>query len=86
MKMTSLVISPKNSWESVGPKNPLRAVVKLSSKQSTIECVLSDESMRKMLDLCAQEIADQSAARVGEFVAAVSAIDAEKSNIMIEGN
>ncbi len=85
MKLTSLIISPKDSWASPGAKNPLKAVVKLSSEGSTVECVLSEKSLHKMLDLCAQEIAEQAAARVGEFVAAVTAIEADKSTTMIGG-
>ena len=86
MKLTSLIIAPKKSWDVIGKTNPLRAVVKLSSEQSTIECVLSEESTRKMIDLCAQEIADQASARVGEFVSAVTAIDTNKSTALLEGN
>ena len=85
MKLTSLHIAPKNSWSDPGKDNPLRAVVKLNSKDSTVECVLSDETMRKMLDLCADEIAQNARKNVEEFVSAVSAIDVGKAELMIGG-
>jgi len=85
MRLTSLHIAPKNSWSEPGADNPLRAVVKLNSKDSTVECVLSDETMRKMLDLCADEIAQNARKNVEEFVSAVSAIDVGKADLMIEG-
>lgn len=82
MKMTSLVIKPRNTWEPVSRKNPLCAVVKLDADTSSVEVVLSDESMRKMLDLCAAEIAEQAKARIAEFHAAVTAIDADKAEML----
>ena len=85
MKLTSLHIAPKNGWSEPGGDNPLRAVVKLNSNDSTVECVLSDETMRKMLDLCADEIAQNARKNVEEFVRAVSAIDVGKADLMIEG-
>lgn len=85
MKLTSLIIAPTNSWSEPGTDNPLRAVVMLNSKDSTVECVLSDETMRKMLDLCADEIAQNARKNVEEFVSAVSAIDVGKADLMIEG-
>ncbi len=85
MKLTSLTISGKHSWERPGRKNPLRAVVKLDTDQSTVECVLSDETMRKMLDLCADEIAQNARRNVDDFVNAVSAIEGDKADLLIEG-
>lgn len=85
MKLTSLTIAPQNSWSKLSPSNPLRAVVKLESEASTVECVLSDESMRLMLDLCANEIAANAEKNVREFVAAVNAIDAGQSAVLIGG-
>ena len=83
MKLTSLTISPQSSWSSVGPENPLKAVVKLSSEKSTIECVLSEDAMQRMLSLCADEIAKQAEQRVAEFVSAVSAIEGDKAAVLI---
>ena len=45
MKLTSLTIAPTHSWERAGKKNPMKAVVKLESEGSTVECVLSESSM-----------------------------------------
>jgi hypothetical protein len=83
MKLTSLIISPTNSYRGIGADNPLRAVVKLNSKDSTVECVLSDETMRRMIDLCADEIAQNARRNVDEFVNAVSAIDGDKAELLI---
>lgn len=83
MKLTELTIRPNNSWQPVDAKNPLRAVVKLNSDNSTVECVLSDETMRKMLDLCADEIAANAERNMRDFVAAVNAIDSDKSAALI---
>lgn len=85
MKLTSLTIAPTHSWERAGKKNPMKAVVKLESEGSTVECVLSESSMLLMLDLCAQEIADQAEKRVQEFRSAVTEIEGRKSTALIEG-
>ncbi|MDF3607523.1 hypothetical protein PE067_16065 [Paracoccus sp. DMF-8] len=83
MKLTSLTIAPQNSWQAVGPNNKLRAVVKLSNENSTVECVLSDDATRRMIDLCAEEIAANAERNVREFVAAVNAIDVGKAAALI---
>ncbi len=85
MQVTSLEIKPTRTWDSISEKNPLRAVVKLASKESTVECVLREETMRKMLDLVADEIAASAKENIDQFVAAVTAIDADKSAALIEG-
>ncbi|MBK8909159.1 MAG: hypothetical protein IPM60_15120 [Rhodospirillales bacterium] len=76
MKLTALTIGPANRYMPIGRDNPLRAVVTLASGNSTVECVLSDEATRRMLDLCAHEIARAAERQVRDFVAAVTAIDA----------
>lgn len=83
MQMTELKIAPTHLYQERGPKNPMRAVVKLADDKSTVECVLSDEAMRKLLDLVAEEVALNAERNVREFVAAVTAIDTEKSTAMI---
>ena len=85
MKLTSLTIARQNPWVPTSDQNPLRAVVKLEGKESTVECVLSDESMRLMLDLCSAEVVANAERNVREFCAAVTAIDADKSAVMIGG-
>lgn len=85
MKLTSLTISPTSSWQSLGPKNPMRAVVKIEDDKSAVECVLSDETMRKLLNLCASEIADNAARNVADFVSAVTAIEGDKATAMLDG-
>ena len=83
MKMTSLVIKADRSWNPVGSDNPLRAVVQLQDDKSSIEVVLSEDSMRRMIDLCADEIAEQARQRVGEFVQAVNTLENGKSQALI---
>ncbi len=85
MKLTSIEIKPTNSWSAVSEENPLRAVVKLQSEKSTVECVLSEESMHRMLEVCADEIAEQAKARVSEFYNAVTAMDGGKAAALLEG-
>lgn len=75
MKLTSLIIKPSCQYSPLTPENPMKAIVKLASKNSTVECVLSDETMRRVLDLCASEIASNAERNVQEFVAAVSQIE-----------
>ncbi len=86
MKLTSLIIAPTSSWEKLSSRNPMKAVIKLQSEGSTVECVLSDETMRKMLELCADEIAENARKNVEEFVNAVTAIDGGKADLLIEGS
>lgn len=83
MKITELKISPSRTWQPVGGDNPLVAVVKLASEKSVIECVLSDDAMRKMVELCADEIASAAKARMDEFAREVLALDAGKSSLML---
>ncbi|MGB1215064.1 MAG: hypothetical protein ACPG4X_16980 [Pikeienuella sp.] len=83
MKLTSLIISPERSYSAIGEDNPLKAVVKLASKNSTVECVLSEETMHRLLDLCAEEIAVNAERRVQEFVSSVTAITGDKSAALI---
>ena len=76
MKITSLIISPVRSYSDLGPKNPLRAVVKLSDEKSTVETVIPDEMMQPLLDMVSGIVAEAAKKNVAEFVGAVSAIEA----------
>ena len=75
MQMTSLIIAPERSYRSPGPDNPMRAVVKLATDNSVVECVLSEETMRKLVDLCAVEIARDAAKKMIEFCHQVATLD-----------
>ena len=75
MKLTELHIKPRHAWQGTSAENPLKAVVKLESDNSTVETVLSHETMMKMLDLVASEIAVNAKRNVDEFVDAVSAVE-----------
>lgn len=80
MKLTELRIGPARSWDSA---SPLVARVKLESEGSTVECNLSDESVRRILALCADEVAANAERNVREFVAAVTAVNADKAAALI---
>ena len=83
MQMTSLIIAPERSYQPPGPDNPMRAVVKLASDTSVVECVLSEETMRRLVDLCAVEIARESAAKMAEFCQQVATLDAAAGPALI---
>lgn len=84
MKLTELNIRPDRNWAPVSADNPLRAVVKLNNEKSAVECVLSESTMRRMLDLCAEEIAANAERNMRDFVEAVSALDTEKSRALLK--
>lgn len=83
MKLTELTIAPEHRWSPVGAENPLKAVVKVGSDRSNVECVLSDEAMHRILDVCAAEIAAGAEAGVREFVASVRTFEGPKSSALI---
>lgn len=85
MKLTELRIAPMQAYQPLGPNNPLKAVVKLNSEKSTVEAVLSEETMLKMLDLCADEIAANAKRNIEEFAAAVTSIEGSKANALLAG-
>jgi len=86
MKLTELTIAPTRKYRTIDDDNPLRAVVKLQSDHSTVECVLSDATMQLLLDICADEIAENAAANIQDFRAAVMAITGRKSTALIGDN
>lgn len=85
MKLTELKIAPDRSWSPVGQDNPLKAVVKIEDERSAVEVVLSEDTMHKLLDLCAHEIAASAKARMDEFCAHVTAVQSQKGAALIEG-
>ena len=86
MKLTELKIRPTNTWQGIGADNPLKAVVKLESDDSTVETVLSHETMMKMLDLVASEIAINAKQNVDRFVEAVCAVEHDGAAVkLLEG-
>lgn len=84
MKLTKLTIAPRMPYRDVGTDNPLQAVVKLEDDKSTVECVLNEETMIRVLDLCADEIANAAADRVAEFRNTVLAME-HKPTALISG-
>ncbi len=83
MKLTELRIAPENAYRSIGAQNRMKAVVKLDSDGATVEAVLSEDTMLRMLDLCAEEIAANAKRNVDEFVAAVSSIEGRQSTALL---
>ena len=75
MQMTSLIIAPERSYTPPGPNNPMRAVVKLASDSSVVECVLSEATMHRLVDLCAVEIARETAAKLAALCQEVATLD-----------
>ena len=75
MKLTELKIAPSRTWQGISADNPLKAVIKLQSDDSTVETVLSHETMMLMLDLVASEVAINAKQNVDRFVEAVSAAE-----------
>lgn len=83
MKLKELKIAPRNQYCELSSDNPLIAAVKLKTEYTVVECVLSDDVMRKMLDLCAAEIARSAQERVNEFVAAVTTLEGDKAPALL---
>lgn len=76
MKLTELKIAPKNSWQAAGVNNPVICTVKLTSETATVETVLTDEQIQRVLDLVQHIVADAARRNVAEFVASVRQIEA----------
>ena len=85
MKLTELNIKPTHTWQGISAENPLKAVIKLQSDDSTVETVLSHETMMKMLDLVASEIAINAKQNVDRFVEAVCAVDHDSAATTLIG-
>ena len=84
MKLTKLVIAPRYAYRAIQEDNPLQAVVQLDDDKSTVECVLDEDTMIRILDLCAEEIANAAAERVAEFRNTVLAIDHGKVTALLD--
>jgi hypothetical protein len=76
MKLTELKIAPKSSWSAVSNSNPMICTVKLSSETATVETVLTDDEIHRVLDLVQHIVADAARRNVAEFVASVRQIEA----------
>ena len=85
MKLTELNIKPTHTWQDVSAENPLKAVIKLQSDTSTVETVLSYETMMKLLDLVASEIAINAKQNVDRFVKAVCAVEHDSAATTLIG-
>ena len=84
MQITSLVIQPEHSWQVPSNENPLRAVVKLNNKNSTVETVIPHDMMQPLLDLVSGIVSKAAQQNVAEFVASVSAIQSDAGTTKIE--
>ena len=82
MKISEITIGPANKWRELSDENPLKATVKLRSKETTVGTVLDDADMNELLALVEHIIARAAKRNVEQFVAAVSGNHA----MTIEGN
>lgn len=78
MKLTQLTIGPKHAWNIASKENPVICTVKLSSENATVETVLNDEQIQRVLDLVQNIVAEAARKNVAEFVASVRQIEAPK--------
>ena len=81
MQITSIEIKPSNPYRDFSEENRLKAAVKLTSKETTVETVLNGEDVDELLALVEHIVARAAKRSVGEFVAAVSGNHTQ----MIEG-
>lgn len=75
MKLTELKIGPKHSWASPSPENPIICTVKLSSEHATVETVLSEDQVQKVLALVQGIVAEAAKRNVADFVAQAQMIE-----------
>ena len=71
-QLTSLKIEPLHTWREVDAENPLVCVVRVKSKETTVETVLPARAMPQLLALVRDIVADAAAENVSAFCAAVS--------------
>ncbi len=84
MKLTSLTIGPRDSWSDLSETNPLICRVKLQTDYATVETILNPDCSRRILDICAEEVAQGASDRVNEFREHVLAIPA-KAAALVDG-
>lgn len=78
MKLTQLTIGPKHTWSPASKDNPVICTVKLSSENATVETVLNDEQIQRVLDLVQHIVAEAARRNVAEFVASVRQLEVPK--------
>ena len=79
MKLTQLVIGPKEPWNS---NSPCVCTVKLASETATVETILSHDDMQRMLDLVQSIVADAAERNVAAFVGAIRTVEADKIKVL----
>lgn len=79
MKITQLTIGPRNSWDA---KSPTICTVKIASEAATVETVLNDDDLNRILDLVQGIVAEAGARNMAAFVDAVRTIDADKPKVL----
>jgi hypothetical protein len=77
-RIQELTIAPEKTWRAVGDDNPLRAIVKLGDGKSTVETIIPHDMMEPLLDMVSGIVAQAAERNIAEFVAEVSAIEADK--------
>jgi len=78
MKLTELKIAPQNSWGAVGDNNPLICTVNLASDHATVQTALHADQIAMILDLVQRIVAEAAQRNVADFVAQVTALEAQK--------
>ncbi len=77
-RIQELTIAPEKTWRAVGDGNPLRATVKLGGGKSTVGTIIPHDMMEPLLDMVSGIVAQAAERNIAEFVAEVSAIEADK--------
>lgn len=75
MKLTELKIGPQHAWKAQGIENPVICTVKLSSETATVETILTNDQIQRVLDLVQHIVAEAARKNVADFVASVRQIE-----------
>lgn len=78
MRLTELKIGPQHGWKAAGLDNPVICTVKLSSETATVETILTDDQIQRVLDLVQHIVAEAARKNVADFVASLRQIEAPK--------
>ena len=78
MNLTELKIAPQQTYRQVAQDNPLICTVTLKSENATVQTVLHVDQVAMILDLVQRIVADAAQRNVADFVAQVTAFEAQK--------
>lgn len=83
MKLTQLKIGARNEWGSQPEDRQMICTVKLESEKTTVETVLSDGDVQRVLDLIREVVSAAAERNVSAFVAAARAIEAVPERVLL---